>query len=167
MNTKYDYEYLRDNNVTGWQDVWRQLLEGRFIVEMYQLKEDQNSKLFRLGFTVAEVESAVGHSGYTQRELEWYQSQPDRYALVDGLYVEDAGWLDSKIAADEALAAAEAAFEQRVLEIVAAQDATGLKQYTITQATTYINNKMATGTTVAALNAAVKEILLKMVPYVL
>lgn len=167
MNTKYDYEYIRENDVSGWEDQWRQLLDGRFIVEAYQLKEDQNSKLIRLGFTVKEVEDAIGHTGYTAREIDWYQSQPDRYTIVDGKFVETSGWLDAKLAADVALAEAEAAFEQRVLEIIAAQDSAGLKQYTLTQAKTYITNKMATGTTVATLNAAVKEILLKMVPYVL
>ena len=167
MNTRFDYDHIRATNAPGWEDQWRRLLEGRFIVEACQLKEGQNSKLTRLGFTVKEVEDAIGHTGYTQREIDWYQSQPDRYTLVDDKFVETPGWLDAKLAADAALAEAEAAFEQRVLEIVAAQDSAGLKQYTLAQAKTYIDNKMATGTTVATLNAAVKEILLKMLPYVL
>jgi len=96
--TKFDYEYLRNNKLPGWQAAWNNLLEGRFAVIDGKLEEDNNAPIFRLGFTVAEVEEAIGHSGYTQRELEWYQGQPDRYALEKGLYVEDADWPTKQLA---------------------------------------------------------------------
>jgi len=167
MNTKIDYEYIREHNIPGWQREWYMLLDGRWIVEGYNLVEDANAKIFRLGFTVAEVEDTIRHEGYTVRQLEWFASQPTRFTLAGGVYTEVAGWAAAKVTEDAAKAVADSAFEQRVLGIVAAKEAAGLKAYTMAQATTYINNKMATGTTVPLLNAAVKEILLKMVPYVL
>jgi len=42
-----------------------------------------------------------------------------------------------------------------------------LKQYTVEQARTWITNKIDGATTVAAVKQEVKEILLKMVPYLL
>jgi hypothetical protein len=98
MNTKFDYEYIKDNNQNGWQSQWHNLLEGRFVVNNNELVEDSNAHIFRLGFTVAEVADAIGFTGYTQRELEWYQGQPDRYALEKGLYVEDADWPTKQLA---------------------------------------------------------------------
>lgn len=92
MNTRFDYEYIREHNQAGWQDEWKLLLEGRFFVENNELIEDVNAPIFRLGFTVAEVEDAVGFTGLTDREIEWYTSQPDRYTLVKGKYVEVEGW---------------------------------------------------------------------------
>ena len=70
--------------------------------------------------------------------------------------------------------------EQRLLEeflelttrkrreaILAARDSSELKQYTVAQATTYVNNKLDAATTVAAMKEAVRDILIKMIPYVL
>jgi hypothetical protein len=89
---KFDYEYLRQNNSPVWQHHWLNLLEGRFIISNNELVEDPNAQLFRIGLTVVEVEAAVGHSGYTARQLDWYRSQPERFQLVDGQYVQFAGW---------------------------------------------------------------------------
>jgi hypothetical protein len=38
---------------------------------------------------------------------------------------------------------------------------------TVAQATTYVNNKLDAATTVAAMKEAVRDILIKMIPYVL
>ena len=95
MNTRFDYEYIREHNQAGWQDEWRLLLEGRFCVENNELVEDVNAPIFRLGFTVAEVTKAIGFKGYTNRELDWYTSQPDRYKLTRGKYVEVEGWKEA------------------------------------------------------------------------
>ena len=167
MNTRFDYEYIRNKDVVGWRMHWLGLLSGRWIVVNDELVEDQNAKIFCFGFTVAEVAAAIGLAGYTARELEWYQSQPDRYTLVGDAYVQVAGWAEAKVLADAQKAAEEAAFEARVLEIVEAREAAGLKQYTVTQAQAYINNKLNAATTVAQMKEAVRDILLKMVPYVL
>ena len=163
MNTRFDYEYIRNKDVVGWRVHWLGLLSGRWIVVNDELVEDQNAKIFRFGFTVAEVAAAIGHSGYTDCELAWYQGQPDRYQLVDGHYVQVAGWAAAKAIADAELAA----LEQRGLDINAAREDSGLRQYTVAQAQTYINNKLNAATTVATMKEAVRDILLKMVPYVL
>ena len=92
MNTRFDYEYIREQNDPAWKTLWYNLLDGRFVVENNTLVEDPNAPLFRYGFTVDEVALAISHTGYTRRELEWYQSQPDRYTAVDGVYAEVAGW---------------------------------------------------------------------------
>ena len=97
--TRFDYEYIRENNVPGWQDKWAALLSGRFVVQDNELIEDANAEIFRLGFTVAEVQDATGYDGYTQRELQWYQNQPDRYELVGGQYVEMADYPAKRLAA--------------------------------------------------------------------
>jgi len=89
---KFDYEYLRTNNIEGWQQEWKQLLEGRFIVQDNKLVEDSNSPIFRLGFTVGEVEAAINFSGLSDREIEWRQSHPDRYQWVDEEWIEVIGW---------------------------------------------------------------------------
>jgi hypothetical protein len=99
--TRFDYEYIRDNNATGWQEKWGALLSGRFVVQGNVLIEDSNAEIFRLGFSVAEVEAAVSHSGYTERELQWYTSQPDRYELIDGQYVEAADYPAKRLAAEK------------------------------------------------------------------
>lgn len=109
--TKYDYLYIRDNNVPGWRQKWENLL-NRFVVGNNELVEDKNAEIFRLGFTVAEVEKMVGHSGYTQQELEWYSSQPDRYDLIDGKYVDIDGWRE-----EHALRVAEEDRQQKIAEI--------------------------------------------------
>ena len=167
MNTRFDYEHIRDNNLPGWQEEWYRLLDGRWVVTDNELVEDANAKIFRIGMTVAEVSAAINHEGYTARQVEWYQSQSDRYELVAGEYVQVAGWAAAKVAADAAEAAEKAAFEQRVLDIIAAKEASGLKQYTVAQATKYINDKLNAASTVAQTKEAVREILLKMVPYLL
>ena len=95
MNTRFDYEYIREHNQAGWQDEWRLLLEGRFCIENNELVEDVNAPIFRLGFTVAEVVKAIAFNGYTNRELDWYTSQPDRYKLTRGKYVEVEGWKET------------------------------------------------------------------------
>lgn len=92
MNTRFDYEYIRDTNQEGWQQEWLNLLEGRFCVQDNELVEDANAPIFRLGFTVAEVEESIAFRGLTKRETDWYTSQPDRYTLVKGKYVEVEGW---------------------------------------------------------------------------
>lgn len=100
--TKFDYEYLRDNKLPGWQAAWNNLLEGRFIVDNNELIEDANAPIFRLGFTVSEVEEAVGHSGYTEREDAWYRDQPARYILQNGKYTQAADWPTKQLAAAKA-----------------------------------------------------------------
>lgn len=105
-NTKRDYEYIRDNDISGWQHHWRQLLEGRFSVLEGDLAEDSNAPLFRLGFTVAEIESEIGFTGYTIREVGWFESHPDRYQLTDGVWAEIEGWRAAKDATELALAVA-------------------------------------------------------------
>lgn len=104
LNTRHDYEYVQRYGSANWRQDWYNLLDGRFIVDSNELIEDQNAPIFRLGFTVAEVADAVGHTGYTRRELEWYQSQPERYELVDGRYVQVSGWASSQAEAELAAA---------------------------------------------------------------
>jgi hypothetical protein len=88
LNTKFDYEYVRENQ-DNWKDYWQTLYDDRLIwdnVELtgegitdathrliesqdtetnepitiqQELKLDTNCKLFRLGFTVEEVEAAL------------------------------------------------------------------------------------------------------------
>lgn len=98
LNTKSDYEYIKNENIEGWKDKWRLLLEGRFIANGNDLIEDINAQLFRLGFTVEEIESAINFSGLTNREIEWRESQPDRFELVNGSWVEVEGWLEARTA---------------------------------------------------------------------
>lgn len=92
MNTKFDFEYIKTNNVSGWEEQWYRLIDGRWIVENNELVEDKKAFIFILGMSVAEVSLAIGHSGYTKRELEWYQSQSDRFTLINGKYVQNSGW---------------------------------------------------------------------------
>jgi hypothetical protein len=112
MNTRFDYDYIRKQNDPAWKSWWYDLLDGRFIVENNTLVEDLNATLFQYGFTVDEVALAIGHTGYTRRELEWYQSQPDRYTEVDGVYSEVSGW-----AATYAHSLLLAALDKKLLEI--------------------------------------------------
>lgn len=90
--TRHDYQYMREHAVTGWQDMWLRLLAGRFFVSGDELVEDENAEIFRLGFSVDEVATAIGHSGYTAPEQQWYGSQPDRYTLDGDTYIEVTGW---------------------------------------------------------------------------
>lgn len=57
--------------------------------------------------------------------------------------------------------------EARRVEVEAAQDNAGLRDISVAQAENYINNKIDSASTVAETKEAVKEILLKMVPYLL
>ncbi|MEN6630530.1 MAG: DUF4376 domain-containing protein [Sulfuricella sp.] len=84
--------------------MWRQLLEGRHAVIDGDLIEDPHCRLFALGFTVAEVEQAVGYAGYTSRQVDWYSSHPDRYQLVDEVWQEIEGWRAAQDAAELAQA---------------------------------------------------------------
>ena len=91
LNTKFDYEYIKNQNMFGWQTQYQALLDTRLnwfktadlspedtgvtdaahrvrtetdldgTTTKYQqeLQEDPNCKLFRLGFTQAEVETAL------------------------------------------------------------------------------------------------------------
>lgn len=112
LNTRYDYEYIRTEQTEGWQDQWKLLLEGRFIVSGDTLIEDQNAPIFRLGYTIEEVEAAIGFSGMTVRETEWRESQPDRFQLVDGEWSEIDGCLEARTQANIAELKA-----QKMLEI--------------------------------------------------
>jgi hypothetical protein len=114
-NTRADYDYIRASQIDGWQEHWRQLLEGRHAVIDGDLVEDPHCRLFALGFTVAEVEQAVGPAGYTSRQVEWYSSHPDRYELVDEVWREIEGWRERANAA-----ALLAALEDKLAEVDAA-----------------------------------------------
>ena len=91
LNTKFDYEYIKNQNLSGWQTQYQALLDNRLnwfktadlspddagitdathrvrteknldgatIKYQQELQEDPNCKLFRLGFTQTEVESAL------------------------------------------------------------------------------------------------------------
>jgi hypothetical protein len=102
LNSRYDYEYVREQGRDDWRQQWHNLLEGRFIVDNNELIEDANAPIFRLGFTVSEVEAAVGHSGYTEREDAWYRDQPARYILQNGKYTQAADWPAKRLAAARA-----------------------------------------------------------------
>jgi len=91
-NTMADYDFIRASQIDGWQEHLRQLLEGRFAVMDGDLVEDPRAPIFTHGFTVAEVEAAIGFAGYTIRELEWFENHPDRYELVDAVWQEIEGW---------------------------------------------------------------------------
>jgi hypothetical protein len=117
MNTRFDYEYARQHHLPGWENAWLALLE-RWTVIDNELVEDQNAPIFRLGFTVDEVAGAVGFSGYTPRQLEWYQGQPDRYELVDGMFSQVAGWAE-RYAKDQLAEAMEAKLGEIDMAVVA------------------------------------------------
>jgi hypothetical protein len=91
LNSKFDYEYIKNQNLSGWEQQYQALLDTRqnwfktadlaledtgvtdathrvrtetdldgvTIKYQQELQEDPNCKLFRLGFTQAEVESAL------------------------------------------------------------------------------------------------------------
>jgi hypothetical protein len=91
LNTRFDYEFIKNQNLSGWQTQYQALLDTRqnwfktadlaledagiadathrvrtetdldgvTIKYQQELQEDPNCKLFRLGFTQAEVESAL------------------------------------------------------------------------------------------------------------
>lgn len=118
MNTKHDYEYIRATAASGWRDAWRHLLEGRFCTCGDELLEDPNAPIHRLGFTVAEVEAAIGFAGLTDREVEWRRSQPDRYRLEGEEWVEVEGWRQAR---DRAALAEAVAAKVVEIEAVSAQ----------------------------------------------
>lgn len=91
-NTKADYDFIRAENIDGWEVRWRQLLEGRLVIDGDDLIDDPQAPIFKVGLTVAEVETAIGFTGLTDREVEWRASQPDRWKLVAGDWVEIEGW---------------------------------------------------------------------------
>ncbi len=105
-NTRADYDFIRAEKIDGWDARWRQLLEGRFVINGDKLAEDAQAPIFTLGFTVAEVETAIGFTGITDREVEWRESQPDRWQLVGGEWVEIEGWAAARAAAQMAAAVA-------------------------------------------------------------
>ena len=92
METRYDYEYIRDTRLAGWEDCWLQLLEGRWIVTPHRIFEDPEAKIYRLGFTVTEVEEAIGHTGLTQTESDFLADHRDWYAEIEGRLVENSGY---------------------------------------------------------------------------
>lgn len=88
LNTRFDYEYVKDN-FDNWREYWQELydsrkiwanvelvgdgiedethrlvqshdMEGNPITIQQELQVDSNAKLFRIGFTEAEVEVALG-----------------------------------------------------------------------------------------------------------
>jgi uncharacterized protein (DUF2267 family) len=77
------------------------------------------------------------------------------------------GWEQEEQEAEDAQNAALAAIRARLDAIEAARAGAGLKDITVQQAQTWISNQLDSATTVAAVKAAVKDILLKMVPYIL
>lgn len=105
-STRADYDHIRAAQIGGWQGLWRQLLEGRFAALGGDLVEDPRAPLFMLGFSVSEIEAAIGFSGYTIRETEWFEANPDRYQLTDGVWAEIDGWRAARDAADLAQAVA-------------------------------------------------------------
>lgn len=56
---------------------------------------------------------------------------------------------------------------ERINEVEAAQELHGLKNYTVAQAESWVTNKIDNVGTVSDVKEAIKEILLKMVPYLL
>ena len=92
METRHDYEYIRDNRLAGWEDCWLQLLEGRWVVTPHRIFEDPEAKIYRLGFTVTEVEDAIGHTGLTQTESDFLADHRDWYAEIEGRLVENSGY---------------------------------------------------------------------------
>lgn len=107
MNTRHDYEYIREHELPGWQEEWRRLLEGRWIVTPHEISEDPNAKLFRLGFSVAEIAAVIGHSGLTTTEADFLAAHPDWYTAVDGQLVAKAGYSAYLAAAERAKKEAE------------------------------------------------------------
>ena len=105
-NTRADYDYIHAQGIPGWETLWRQLLEGRFVTQGDDLVEDPRAKIFTLGFSVPYVEAAIGFSGLTDREIAWRESQPDRWQLVGGEWIEIEGWAAVRKAAEMAEAVA-------------------------------------------------------------
>ena len=119
METRHDYEYIRDTRLAGWEDCWLQLLEGRWIVTPHRIFEDPEAKIYRLGFTVTEVEEAIGHTGLTQTESDFLADHRDWYAEVEGRLVENSGY-EEYLSALEQGEALEKARAEKIAEIDAA-----------------------------------------------
>jgi hypothetical protein len=98
LNTKFDYEYIKDSNQPDWMQQWLNLLDSRWIVKDNELVEDANAPIFRMGFTVDNITTITGHAGYTPGQLKWYTSQPDRYQLINNVYVQVDGWSEANAA---------------------------------------------------------------------
>ena len=130
METRHDYEYIRDNRLAGWEDCWLQLLEGRWIVTPHRIFEDPEAKIYRLGFTVPEVKDAIGHTGLTQTESDFLADHQDWYAEIDGHLVENPGY-GEYLAALEQDEAHEKARAEKIAEINAAFQAAELLPVTI------------------------------------
>lgn len=119
LNTRYDYEFVKDNNISGWQAEWLRLIEGRFICNK-RITEDANAEIYRLGFTVAEVQAALGITGPTQIEINFQKYCPDWYDFIDGKLTEKEGYkknIDSeelKEALDKKLSEIDAARESEL-----------------------------------------------------
>jgi len=96
LNTRTDYELVKSGNMAGWKEAWSNLLEGRFVQHGDELVEDATAPIFRLGFSVAEVEEALGFDGATHREIEWRSSQPDRWTCASGNWEEIKGWPEAR-----------------------------------------------------------------------
>lgn len=119
METRHDYEYIRDNLLAGWEVTWLQLLEGRWIVTPHRIFEDPEAKIYRLGFTVAEVKDAIGHTGLTQTESDFLADHRDWYAEIEGRLVEDSGY-EEYLAALKQGEALEKSRAEKIAEIDAA-----------------------------------------------
>lgn len=119
METRYDYEYIRDNRLAGWEDCWLQLLEGRWIVTPHRIFEDPEAKIYRLGFTVTEVEEAIGHTGLTQTESDFLADHRDWYAEIEGRLVENSGY-EEYLTALKQSEALEKSRAEKIAEISAA-----------------------------------------------
>lgn len=130
METRHDYEYIRDNRLAGWEDCWLQLLEGRWIVTPHRIFEDPEAKIYRLGFTVAEVEDAIGHTGLTQTESDFLADHRDWYAEIEGRLVENSGYEEYLAALKQGEALKESRAE-KIAEINAAFQAAELLPVTI------------------------------------
>jgi len=97
----------------------------------------------------------------------WFNVHPHRYMWNGSELVEWPGWEVEEAEQEAAQNVAILALKARVDAIAAAMDQEGLKAYTVPQAQKWINDKLDAATTVAAVKQAVREILLKMVPYIL
>ena len=89
----------------------------------------------------------------------------DFYEVVDGVFTpKDPAVVNAIIAQREADVAAEI---NRVGEVVAAQETSGLKQYTMDQVNTYLDNRFNAMTDLDSVKTELRAIFDKMVPYLL